>query len=563
MRTPDPNPGDAPSVAAAANKQVTTETVRGWVAELRRLRAVDDADLVEQLRVLEELKNAAASAQAVDTVELVTARRAQRQAEGARPRRLDDGIASEVGLARRESPHHAVQHVGLAFALLEMPWTAAAFARGEISEWRAAIVARETACLTRADREEVDRRLGTREGGGLAVLGDQAIVAEARRITYALDPETFTRRAAKAEKDRRVTLRPAPDTMCHLSGLLPVREGVAVYAALIKQADALRAQGDARSRGQIMADTLVERVTGQAAAPNVPVEVNLVMSEQALLGDAATPGRETPAHVDGYGPVPAPVAREWLADPETKVWIRRLYTRGGDNALVTMDSKRRAFAGKLRRFITIRDQRCRTPWCDAPIRHVDHPKRHADGGPTHIENSQGLCEACNHAKDAVGWQARASGDGLVADHHAHRASLPKSDAAKSRGNSDPRGYPHGSTSSTATCCSPPDPDVAPCLDPLVGPAQHEPRGHRDRRLTCRRCASAPTSTSTSRSGPSSPVAAGRGAGVRRALELRHSRGAGPSSAHDVRRSGHADADGGRDIASVWGPWSRACTSVTP
>lgn len=133
-----------------------------------------------------------------------------------------------------------------------------------------------------------------------------------------MDPESFTRRAAKAEKDRRVTLRPAPDTMTHLSGLLPVREGVAVYAALTKHADALRAQGDERSRGQIMADTLVERVTGQATAQNVPVEVNVVMTAEAVFGDANTPARETPAYVDGYGPVPARVAREWLSDPENE-----------------------------------------------------------------------------------------------------------------------------------------------------------------------------------------------------------------------------------------------------
>ncbi len=429
MEPVDESPAQEPRAADGPGPGVTTETVRGWVAELRRLRAVDDADRVEQLRVLEELKNAAASVQAVGTVELVTSTRVQRQAEGVRPRQLDDGLASQVALARRESPYRAAQHLGLAFALLEMPWTAAAFARGEISEWRATMVARESACLTRADRGEVDRRLGTRDGG-LAGLGDREIVAEARRIAYALDPESFTRRAAKAEKERRVTLRPAPDTMTYLSGLLPVREGVAVYAALTKEADALRAQGDARSRGQIMADTLVERVTGQAAAPNVPVEVHVVMSEGALFGDAATPGRETPAHVDGYGPVPAPVAREWLSDPETKVWIRRLYARRGDRALVSMDSKRRAFAGKLRRFITIRDQRCRTPWCDAPIRHVDHPQRHADGGPTSVENSQGLCEACNHAKDAHGWHARASGDGFVQTTtptgHRYRSPVPRS-----------------------------------------------------------------------------------------------------------------------------------------
>src|ERR1700759_3825777 len=107
----------------------TTETGRGWVADLRRLEPVDDADRVEQLRLLEELKNAEASAQAVDTGELVMSTRGKRRAKGLRGRRLDDGIASGVALARREPPQRAAQHVGLAFALLEMPWTAAAFAR--------------------------------------------------------------------------------------------------------------------------------------------------------------------------------------------------------------------------------------------------------------------------------------------------------------------------------------------------------------------------------------------------------------------------------------------------
>jgi hypothetical protein len=425
-------PGADDGQPALSDPLVTTETLRGWVADLRRLRAVDDEDRVDQLRLLEELKNAAGSVQAVDTLELVISTREKRRAEGVRARRLDDGIASQVGLARRESPHRAKQHVGLAFALLEMPWTAAAFARGEITEWRATIMARETACLTREDRGEVDQRLGSREGG-LAGLGDQETAAEARRMAYALDPDSFTRRAAKAEKDRRVTLRPAPDTMTHLSGLLPVRQGVAVYAALTKHADALRAQGDERSRGQIMADTLVERVTGQTVVQNVPVEVSIVMTAAAVFGDADAPGRETPAYVDGYGPVPAGVAREWLADPETKVWIRRLFARAGDRSLVAMDSVRRVFAGSLRRFIVVRDQRCRTPWCDSPIRHVDHPERHADGGPTSSRNSQGLCEACNHAKDAAGWRARALEDGSVETTtptgHRYRSPKPRSPAA--------------------------------------------------------------------------------------------------------------------------------------
>ncbi|EFD74774.1 conserved hypothetical protein [Mycobacterium tuberculosis GM 1503] len=47
--------------------------------------------------------------------------------------------------------------------------------------------------------------------------------------------------------------------MTYLTALLPVAQGVSVYAALTRAADT---RCDGRSRGQVMADTLVERVTG-------------------------------------------------------------------------------------------------------------------------------------------------------------------------------------------------------------------------------------------------------------------------------------------------------------
>jgi hypothetical protein len=43
---------------------------------------------------------------------------------------------------------------------------------------------------------------------------------------------------------------------------------------------------------------------------------------------------------------------------------------------------------------------------DAPIRHTDHVVAYAEGGDTTAGNGQGLCEACNYAKAAPGWQAR-------------------------------------------------------------------------------------------------------------------------------------------------------------
>lgn len=187
--------------------------------------------------------------------------------------------------------------------------------------------------------------------------------------------------------------------MTYLTGFLPVAQGVACHAALQRQADTLRAAGDPRSRGQIMADTLVERVTGRARADGTPVDVSLIVTDQTLLGGGHQPGR-----IEGYGPVPPAVVRQLTRDAD-RVWLRRLFTSPTGSSLVALDSRARLFDGQLRRFVILRDQTCRTPWCDAPIRHVDHITRAVDDGETSAENGQGLCEACNYAKEAPGWRA--------------------------------------------------------------------------------------------------------------------------------------------------------------
>ena len=121
---------------------------------------------------------------------------------------------------------------------------------------------RETAVLSVADRRRVDARLASR----LEHLGDAAVEREARALAYQLDPGSVLRRGRRAIADRRVTLRPAPDTMTLLTGFLPVAQGVAAYAALTRDADALKQHGDPRSRGQLMADLMIARLTGHEPA---------------------------------------------------------------------------------------------------------------------------------------------------------------------------------------------------------------------------------------------------------------------------------------------------------
>ena len=195
---------------------------------------------------------------------------------------LGAGIGAQIALARRESPAKGNRLLGLAKALvIEMPHTLAALEAGQLNEWRATLLVRETACLSSADRCSVDEELAP-DAGTLTGAGDRALVAAARTAAYRRDPRSVTQRAAHAATERHVSLRPAPDTMCYLTALLPVSAGVAVHAALSRHADTLRSGGDERSRGQIMADDLVECVTGTPGGIT-GIEIQLIMTDRALF----------------------------------------------------------------------------------------------------------------------------------------------------------------------------------------------------------------------------------------------------------------------------------------
>ncbi|MFN8033664.1 MAG: DUF222 domain-containing protein [Mycobacterium sp.] len=365
-----------------------------------RLDLLDDRALVEQIAAMERVKSAAAGVQARAAALLDTRRRADEIAAGVPAAKRGRGVASEVALARRESPAQGGRHLGFAKALVyEMPHTLAALECGALSEWRATLIVRESACLEVADRRSLDAEMCA-DVSRLDGMGDARIAAAAKEIAYRLDPHAVVDRGAKAAADRTVTIRPAPDTMTYVTALLPVAQGVGLYAALKRAADTTF---DGRSRGQVMADTLVERVTGRPADAPAPVVLNLVMSDQALFG-----GEEGSAVLDGYGPIPASVARglvqSAVVDKRARASLRRLYRRPGSGGLMAMESRSRCFPKGLAAFIRLRDQRCRTPYCDAPIRHHDHAQPHSRGGPTNAHNGLGECERCNYAKESPGWR---------------------------------------------------------------------------------------------------------------------------------------------------------------
>jgi Domain of unknown function (DUF222)/HNH endonuclease len=402
---PDPLPEPPPG--PPLDPLLDSDAILGWIGQLGSVRRdVSDAERIDQLRALERLKSAAAAAQARITVDLDASVRAAHAAAGIPTDRQGRGLGVEVALARQESAYRGGRHLGLAKTLVtEMPHTLAALAHGHLSEWRATLLARETACLSREHRQLIDTQLCA-DPAQLLGWGDRRLTAEIGKIAYQLDPVAVTRRRAKAESERRVTCRPAPDAMARLTILGPVAQVVAMYAALCKAADTGTATGDSRTRGQLMADTAIERITGQTTAAAVPIEINLIMSDRTLLGHG--PDSDQPAHLAGYGPIPEDLARRLAvsAAEAEAAWLRRLYASPDTGRLIAMDSTRRVFPAGLARFIEVRDQFCRTPWCDAPIRHIDHAQPHHQDGATSEENGNGLCEQCNYARQAPGWEIR-------------------------------------------------------------------------------------------------------------------------------------------------------------
>jgi hypothetical protein len=183
------------------------------------------------------------------------------------------------------------------------------------------------------------------------------------------------------------------------------------------------------------AGTWTETVAPTAPeAPVVPVAVQVVLSDATLLDLPGAAGDE-PGWVSAPGVAPVPLPAEDVRDLVARAQeaglasLRRLYA-DPDGQLVAMDSRSRAFPSGLVRFLAIRDRSCRTPYCDAPVRHRDHVRSWSDGGRTTESNGQGLCEACNQTKEAAGWSAEVTDtdphtvETTTPTGHRHRSRAP-------------------------------------------------------------------------------------------------------------------------------------------
>ena len=113
---------------------------------------------------------------------------------------------------------------------------------------------------------------------------------------------------------------------------------------------------------------------------------------------------DEPGELAGYGPIPAPIARQIAADPDS-TW-RRLLTDPVSGTL--LDYGRRTYRppAPLAGFLRARDGECRYPGCRRPAVacEIDHVQPWQHGGATSEDNLCCLCVRHHDLKEQLGWQ---------------------------------------------------------------------------------------------------------------------------------------------------------------
>ena len=388
------------------------------------------AELIDGLALFEQAKSALEAAQAEWVRAFARAEAAHLVDTGmTEPERIERSIAGQISPACRVSITEARKRVRVARDLHDgLDGIRRVFQAGEVGAQKVSAVVAETAHLDRTERTEVDRLLAEHglDGRGVGKLRELA-----RRLAAQVAPGKFRARCAAARTGRRVTLRPAADGMTDLTAHLPAEQGAACYAALRQAFNEISVNPAplTRSRSQVMADTLVERLTGQTAAEAVNVEVQVVVPIGALLD----PHSPLPAEIPGLGPVPA----DLLATATGRTTWRRLLTREG--TVVGGDSRSRKFTGLLAELIRARDRyRCTEAFCDAPIRETDHIVRAADGGRTGFDQGRGTCQFHNQLRELPGWSVQRVPEGILTTTPTGRTHLYRIPTAEPR-TGDPPG----------------------------------------------------------------------------------------------------------------------------
>jgi hypothetical protein len=320
-----------------------------------------------------------------------------------------------VSYACSMSPAAAREHVRVARRLRELPHTAQAFARGELSYSKVRAITRV---------EELERE------DELLALARAASASQLERIVRGYRSCLAVERDAEQQyAERSVQWSWDADGAFVLEGRFPAEQGALLMHALEHARDELgpppfhagSASAEATQIGDTvrarnadallaLAESSLEAGARSTAADRYQVVVHI---EAEALGATAADGEsdEAGAHrceLDDGIPLPREAVRRLGCDGS----IVRIVER--DGRPLSIGRKTRTIPPALRRALRSRDRGCTFPGC-TQVHHVDahHIEHWIDGGQTNISNLVQLCRHHHRLLHEGGFSVRRNAGGLV------------------------------------------------------------------------------------------------------------------------------------------------------
>lgn len=416
----------------------------------RQIRAAE----AELTRVLATILDLAAAESDDDLSTVPTGGRAELAYRAAR---------ADLATALRISEQDADRRLAHAHALVtDYPTVLAALADGRVSEQHTRVIV-DAAAVIGSDEDlltETRRRAYEREILPYAVAETpNRLRPIAKRLAeqYAACP--LEERHEQARARRRVVLLDREDGMADLIAHLPAVEAYGIHERLtritltVESGDAAYggsggaapggpADADGslpelrRSRDEIRADVFADlllggdpgsglcgghgddgRSAGAADPREIRARVQVVIPVDALPRQLATAlgadhatsrpafrsaaAAAEPAVLCGYGPISPAVAATLAAGAAHWDLVR---TQASTGEVLAVDRYRPS--ARMKRFLRVRDQRCRFPGCRRPATRcdIDHTIDAAQGGPTATTNLAHLCRGHHTLKHHTGWQ---------------------------------------------------------------------------------------------------------------------------------------------------------------
>ena len=370
---------------------------------------------------------------------------------------LEQAEREDVAAKLRISPATAQRKIDTARTLTTfLPLTSEALATGSISASHANAIVQETAAIIERGADPlIIQEMETKAISYAEFHTPNQVGRKLKTLIANLDPASFEEISSIEREKRSVQMFPSDHGMATIVALLPAIEAQsimnlindcakraqnsdyliarsAVESSKLMQSevgkdsfltiDAYRADAFialmlaqtsqdltiSSSSDQMASGLTSGQTSGLPSKPILshrrPITIQLTMDLATMFGL-----QNNPAHLNGYGPIPASIARELAMDAKWQKFITDPLTG------VLLDYGRQFYVPPqaLQDFIIARDRHCRFPGCAQPAHRtdIDHAIPWEEGGKTSPENLGLLCRRHHRLKTHGGWKLESFADG--------------------------------------------------------------------------------------------------------------------------------------------------------